>query len=144
MASYILQRTLQMLVVVFGVVTVTFFVVRLVPGDPARLMEPPGTSETVLQQTRARLETEAMEGLPVDKVTMNDDRVLYGKVLDETAELVNLERKIGAGSLVKTPLKKTEIKDVQKGKGLGGAFFWELSGDTSNGELISALSTGLK
>ncbi|NUU16288.1 chitinase [Cellulomonas humilata] len=31
-----------------------------------------------------------------------------------------------------------------KGKGLGGAFFWELSGDTSNGELISALSTGLK
>lgn len=31
-----------------------------------------------------------------------------------------------------------------KTKGLGGAFFWELSGDTSNGELISALSTGLK
>lgn len=31
-----------------------------------------------------------------------------------------------------------------KGKGLGGAFFWELSGDTTNGELISALSNGLK
>ncbi|MBO3083373.1 glycosyl hydrolase family 18 protein [Cellulomonas fengjieae] len=31
-----------------------------------------------------------------------------------------------------------------KGKGLGGAFFWELSGDTSNGELISALSNGLR
>jgi peptide/nickel transport system permease protein len=58
MASYILQRTLQMLVVVFGVVTVTFFVVRLVPGDPARLMEPPGTSETVLKQTRQRLGTD--------------------------------------------------------------------------------------
>ena len=26
---------------------------------------------------------------------------------------------------------------------LGGAFFWELSGDTSNGELISAISNGL-
>ncbi|WP_082495187.1 glycosyl hydrolase family 18 protein [Cellulomonas sp. Leaf334] len=31
-----------------------------------------------------------------------------------------------------------------KTKGLGGAFFWELSGDTTNGELISALSNGLK
>ncbi len=27
---------------------------------------------------------------------------------------------------------------------LGGAFFWELSGDTTNGELISAMKTGLK
>src|SRR3954451_137265 len=73
MTSYILQRTLQMIVVVFGVVTVTFFAVRLVPGDPARLMEPPGTSETVLKQTRQRLGTDKplaqqyltfLEGLP--------------------------------------------------------------------------------
>ena len=28
-------------------------------------------------------------------------------------------------------------------QGLGGAFFWELSGDTSNGELVTALSNGL-
>jgi chitinase len=28
-------------------------------------------------------------------------------------------------------------------QGLGGAFFWELSGDTSNGELISAVRNGL-
>ena len=26
-----------------------------------------------------------------------------------------------------------------KNQGLGGAFFWELSGDTANGELISAM-----
>lgn len=31
-----------------------------------------------------------------------------------------------------------------KSQGLGGAFFWELSGDTSNGELITAISNGLK
>ncbi len=31
-----------------------------------------------------------------------------------------------------------------KQKGLGGAFFWELSGDTTNGELISAIQTGLR
>ncbi|HEV7706787.1 MAG TPA: glycoside hydrolase family 18 protein, partial [Asanoa sp.] len=29
------------------------------------------------------------------------------------------------------------------GQGLGGSFFWELSGDTSNGELISAIKNGL-
>ncbi|MGW4798322.1 glycosyl hydrolase family 18 protein [Nonomuraea sp. NPDC004297] len=30
-----------------------------------------------------------------------------------------------------------------KGQGLGGAFFWELSGDTTNGELITAVKGGL-
>ncbi|MFF2517389.1 glycosyl hydrolase family 18 protein [Streptomyces sp. NPDC058086] len=30
-----------------------------------------------------------------------------------------------------------------KSQGLGGAFFWEFSGDTSNGELVSALTGGL-
>ncbi|MFB9368164.1 glycoside hydrolase family 18 chitinase [Kitasatospora albolonga] len=31
-----------------------------------------------------------------------------------------------------------------KAQGLKGAFFWEFSGDTSNGELVSAINTGLK
>jgi len=31
-----------------------------------------------------------------------------------------------------------------KNQGLGGAFFWEFSGDTGNGELVSAISNGLK
>jgi chitinase len=30
-----------------------------------------------------------------------------------------------------------------KNQGLGGAFFWEFSGDTSNGELITAINNGL-
>ena len=30
-----------------------------------------------------------------------------------------------------------------KNQGLGGAFFWELSGDTTNGELITAMKGGL-
>lgn len=58
MGSYVLQRAAQMLIVVFGVVTVTFFAVRLVPGDPARLMEPPGTPESVLKLTRQKLGTD--------------------------------------------------------------------------------------
>ncbi|MFG3317928.1 glycosyl hydrolase family 18 protein [Streptomyces sp. NPDC048171] len=31
-----------------------------------------------------------------------------------------------------------------KNQGLGGAFFWEFSGDTANGELVSAINSGLK
>jgi chitinase len=30
-----------------------------------------------------------------------------------------------------------------KNQGLAGAFFWELSGDTTNGELITAMKNGL-
>ncbi|MCT2586402.1 glycoside hydrolase family 18 protein [Actinophytocola gossypii] len=33
--------------------------------------------------------------------------------------------------------------DYANQQGLGGAFFWELSGDTSNGELITAIDGGL-
>ncbi|WP_031015318.1 glycosyl hydrolase family 18 protein [Streptomyces californicus] len=31
-----------------------------------------------------------------------------------------------------------------KNQGLGGAFFWEFSGDTANGELVTAMDSGLK
>ncbi|MEU9172631.1 glycoside hydrolase family 18 chitinase [Streptomyces sp. NPDC048420] len=31
-----------------------------------------------------------------------------------------------------------------KNQGLGGAFFWEFSGDTGNGELVSAINSGLR
>ncbi|MEU4178982.1 glycoside hydrolase family 18 chitinase [Streptomyces sp. NPDC026589] len=31
-----------------------------------------------------------------------------------------------------------------KNQGMGGAFIWELSGDTSNGELVTAVTSGLK
>ncbi|MEU6840560.1 glycoside hydrolase family 18 chitinase [Streptomyces sp. NPDC046716] len=31
-----------------------------------------------------------------------------------------------------------------KSQGLGGAFFWEFSGDTANGELVTAVANGLK
>ncbi|GGW87603.1 chitinase [Streptomyces malachitofuscus] len=31
-----------------------------------------------------------------------------------------------------------------KSQGLGGAFFWEFSGDTTNGELVSAIDSGLR
>jgi ABC-type dipeptide/oligopeptide/nickel transport system permease component len=71
MTRYLLKRLAQMLVVVLGVVTVTFFAVRLVPGDPARLMEPPGTPESVLKLTREQLGTD--KPIPVQYVTFLGD-----------------------------------------------------------------------
>jgi peptide/nickel transport system permease protein len=44
--------------VVVGVVTLTFFVLRLTAGDPARLLEPPGTPELIIQQVRERIGTD--------------------------------------------------------------------------------------
>ena len=58
MRAYVLRRAAQMLFVIFGVVTVTFFAVRLVPGDPARIMNRPGTPESVLKITREQLGTD--------------------------------------------------------------------------------------
>lgn len=58
MAWYVLRRSAQMALVVVGVVTLTFFVLRLTAGDPARLLEPPGTPELIIQQVRERIGTD--------------------------------------------------------------------------------------
>lgn len=56
-ARFLLRRLAQALFVIFGVACVTFFVLRLVPGDPARLMVPPGSSEEVVEAIRVKLGT---------------------------------------------------------------------------------------
>jgi ABC-type dipeptide/oligopeptide/nickel transport system permease component len=57
-ARFLARRTAQALLVIFGVACVTFLVLRLVPGDPARLMVPPGSGEDVVQSIRERLGTD--------------------------------------------------------------------------------------
>lgn len=42
-----------------------------------------------------------------------------------------------------TPSTITGKMGYAKTQGLGGAFFWEMSGDTSNGELVKAMKSGL-
>ncbi|WP_411977009.1 glycoside hydrolase family 18 chitinase [Streptomyces solicathayae] len=42
-----------------------------------------------------------------------------------------------------TPATVTSKMGWAKNQGLGGAFFWEFSGDTANGELVGAINTGL-
>ncbi|MEV8594867.1 glycoside hydrolase family 18 chitinase [Streptomyces sp. NPDC052012] len=43
-----------------------------------------------------------------------------------------------------TPATVKSKMSWSKTQGLGGAFFWEFSGDTANGELVSAIDSGLK
>ncbi|MFI8960797.1 glycosyl hydrolase family 18 protein [Streptomyces sp. NPDC053493] len=42
-----------------------------------------------------------------------------------------------------TPATVTSKMSWAKGQGLGGAFFWEFSGDTTGGELVGAINSGL-
>ncbi len=42
-----------------------------------------------------------------------------------------------------TPATVTSKMTYAKNQGLAGAFFWEISGDTTNGELITAIKNGL-
>ncbi|MDQ3693189.1 MAG: ABC transporter permease [Chloroflexota bacterium] len=73
MWAYAGRRAAQMVFVIFGVVTVTFFAVRLVPGDPARIMNRPGTPESVLKLTREQLGTD--KPIPAQYVTFLGDLV---------------------------------------------------------------------
>ena len=47
-----------MAIVVFGVVTLVFVILRLAAGDPARLMNAPGQQEEIVQLTRERIGTD--------------------------------------------------------------------------------------
>lgn len=58
MGRFILTRLMQAGFVVLGVVLLTFVVLRIVPGDPARLLVPPGTSEDVVDSMRRTLGTD--------------------------------------------------------------------------------------
>ena len=58
MLKFTLRRTAQMAIVVFGVVTLVFFILRIASGDPAHLMNPPGQQEELVQLTRERLGTD--------------------------------------------------------------------------------------
>ncbi len=54
----LLIRLGHMVLVVLAVLTIAFFVLRLATGDPARLVNPPGTPEEIITQTRERIGTD--------------------------------------------------------------------------------------
>ena len=55
MKYYLLKRFLGMLVVMFMVATITFVVIRMIPGDPAALMLGPDATQADVNQLRDKL-----------------------------------------------------------------------------------------
>ncbi|HED30501.1 MAG TPA: ABC transporter permease, partial [Prosthecochloris aestuarii] len=52
MIFYIFRRLLVAVPLIFGVLTLTFFIIRLAPGDPAAFFIQPGISPNVAEQIR--------------------------------------------------------------------------------------------
>lgn len=52
MLAYIIKRLLIAVPLIFGVLTLTFFIIRLAPGDPAAFFIQPGVSPNVAEQIR--------------------------------------------------------------------------------------------
>src|SRR5436190_23683707 len=59
MRGYLIRRLLQAVVVVIGVVIITFGVARLVPGDPAVTYAGPRASKAELERVRRNLHLDA-------------------------------------------------------------------------------------
>ena len=55
MGRYLGKQALQLLITIFGIVTVTFFLVRMIPGDPAQYMLGDYATEDALAVLRAQL-----------------------------------------------------------------------------------------
>jgi peptide/nickel transport system permease protein len=60
---YLLRRTLAALIVVWGVVTVIFIVVRVIPGDPASVLLGTNATQEMVSEQRAKMGLD--EPLPV-------------------------------------------------------------------------------
>src|SRR5688572_23433001 len=53
MLRYLVRRVLLAIPLIFGIVTLLFFVINLAPGDPTLLMVRPGMRADVIEQMRA-------------------------------------------------------------------------------------------
>jgi hypothetical protein len=73
-------------------------------------------------QNLERLQKEALEGLPVDRLVMSDGRIMPCRVLEETPEAVKIERKMAGGVGGTMNFRKETLRAVEKGRGPGGEF----------------------
>jgi peptide/nickel transport system permease protein len=53
--AYLVRRLLHALFVLFGVSVIVFLMLRLIPGDPVRLLLPPEATEQMVQETRRQM-----------------------------------------------------------------------------------------
>lgn len=59
MLSYAIKRVMQLIVTMFGVVTLVFFAIRMIPGDPAAAMAGDNLSGAAVEEYRQRLGLDA-------------------------------------------------------------------------------------
>ena len=52
MKQYIIKRLLLIIITLFGLITITFIVARVAPGDPARVAAGPDATEEMVQVLR--------------------------------------------------------------------------------------------
>jgi hypothetical protein len=95
----------------------------------------------LVAQTIPTLDRESQEGLPVDKVTLNDGRVLQCRVLDESPDVVKVSRLMSGGVGGQLPLRRETITRIEKGKGVGTDFTarWESAQKGSTAGLVELL-----
>jgi hypothetical protein len=81
----------------------------------------------LIAQTLPNLERESKEGLPVDKLTLGDGRVLNCRVLEEDVDVVKVSRTVTGGVGGQMSFRRENIARLEKGKGIGAdyAVRWE-------------------
>jgi hypothetical protein len=75
-----------------------------------------------IAQALPTLERESQEGLPVDKITYVGGRTMNCKIIEESPEIVKVERRQSNGVGGQLPIPRDNILRVEKGKGIGAEF----------------------
>lgn len=80
-----------------------------------------------IAQTLPTVDRESQEGLPVDRITLADGRVMNCRILEEGTDIVKVSRTLAGGVGGQLPLRRENITKIEKGKGIGTEFSsrWE-------------------
>ena len=100
MTKYLISRTLQAIIVLFGVTLVTFILVNVVPGDPVLLM----LDKRADPQTIARIRTE-----------LGFDKPYYEQYLSFLGQAIRGD--LGQSYFEKTPVTDMIVRSLAYGEG---------------------------
>lgn len=96
MTRYVLRRCLLALPVIFGVVTLVFLLMHLIPGDPVEIMLGESAGQTDLQQLRHQLR--------LDRPLLDQYRIfLFDAVRGDLGESLHLHQPVVAAILERAP-----------------------------------------
>jgi len=81
----------------------------------------------LIEQVLPGLEKESTDTLPVDRIMLSDGRPMNCRILEEGTDIVRVSRILASGVGGQVPLRRDNIKTIEKGKGIGTDFLtrWE-------------------